>query len=63
MSQAEPTGFVIPLGADSGFHPMVVIIWSLASWCRKKQHSDSHYTNVSEGAQAPFSFLQKQLIA
>jgi hypothetical protein len=28
----------------------------LASWCRKKQHSDSDYTNVSKGAQAPFYF-------
>jgi hypothetical protein len=42
---------------------MGVIIWSSASWCRKKRHNDSHYTNVFEGAQAPFSFLQKQLIA
>jgi hypothetical protein len=27
MSQAEPTGFDLSLGADSGFHAMVIIIW------------------------------------
>jgi hypothetical protein len=58
MSQAEPTGLVIPLGADSGFHPMVVIIWSLASWCLKKQRNNLDSTSISEGAQAPFSFFQ-----
>jgi hypothetical protein len=36
---------------------MVVIIWSSASWCRKKQHNEENYNSISEGAQAPFSFF------
>jgi hypothetical protein len=49
------SGFALSLGADSGFHAMLVIIWSLASWCLKKQRNNSDCTNIFEGARAPFS--------
>jgi WD40 repeat protein len=41
----ELKGFDLSLGAGSGFHAMGVIIWSLASWCCKRQHSDSECIN------------------